>query len=283
MIVDIGKLKGMMNYAYDNYHQEHDDAGQKIDWLEGTIGGIFTKDEGDNFYIVFRGTDQNKKSDEVNFKFFANRLPYVGVNPKIWVHTGLIDMYDTPKCRQVLRARVQSAINKNPNVTVWVVGHSQGGGMAQICAVDVQYYFGDRIKSLICVPMSPMRAGNKHFIASLMKRVPNTIVVWRGSDWVPLIPPFFVGYKLPTRRVQINKRNFFLKAWNLIAAPIAFIFIGRQKKHKFYDNFISFLTLTARGPDWYFVNDHDMDDYPEPVLEINNFKEDKITQLKWKK
>jgi len=291
MIVDMKKIKQKLKYAYDNYAyntdsadvkkiKQKDDPNKKIDWLENILDGVYTQEENDELWIVFRGTDPNRKSDNVNFKMLPHRLPYPGVNPKIWVHTGLIDLYDRPECRGILHKKVADALNRG--FKIWVIGHSQGGGMAQVCAVDLQYNFSDKLnsKNFFVAPIAPMRAGNKYFVRSFNKRIPNAVLAWKGSDMVPHIPPLFFGYHLPGYRVNVNHRSFFTKLLNLIWAPIKFIFVGRQDIHKNPDRFISWLSILASGPDWYFINDHDVDDWPEVIIDSEKLSIKKVNKVK---
>jgi len=291
MIVDMGKIKAKLKFAYDNYEyksdssevkaiKQEDDLTKKIDWLEGILDGVYTQEENGELWIVFRGTDPNRKSDNVNMKMLPHRLPYVGVNPKIWVHTGLIDLYDRPECRGILKKKVTDALNRG--LKIWVIGHSQGGGMAQICAVDLQCTFSDRLNenNFFVVPVAPMRAGNKHFVKSFNRRIPNAVLTWKGSDMVPHIPPVWFGYHLPGYRVNVDPRSFFRKIGNFFWAAIKFPFVGRKDIHKNPDRFISWLTILASGPDWYFINDHDVDDWPEVKINTEELSINKVNKVK---
>ncbi len=266
MKIDMKLIKEKLIFAYDSYKKQIDNPEKNIDWLEGLINGVYVQEEGNKLYIIFRGTDQNQASDDVNVKFNAHKLPYEGVNPKIWVHTGLIDLYTSPGCRD----------------EVWSIGHSQGGGTCQLCAVDLQYAFGDKLKNLYCVPVSSMRVGNDEFVKSFNKRVPNTLNVWRGSDMVPHTPLDIMGYKQAGKLVVIDPRNFFDSLWNTISAPFSFLIFGRKQKHSNPDHFWSVLQITANGPDFNFVNDHDIFEFPEIVIETDSAKYDSVTFVKSK-
>ena len=154
--------------------------------------------------------------------------------------------------------------------------------MAQICAVDIQYNFSDRLNNdnFFVVPVAPMRAGNKHFVNSFNKRIQNALLIWKGSDMGPHIPPLLFGYHLPGYRVNVNYRSFFRKIGNFFWAAIKFPFVGRKDIHKNPDHFISWLSILAAGPDWYFINDHDVDDWPVPVINTHDLTIKKVNKIK---
>lgn len=80
-----------------------------------------------------------------------------------------------------------------PGTPIIVGGYSQGGGLAPICALDMQYNFNP--PSIECIVLNAPRVFNKAGQESYNKRVPNTQrYVW-GNDIVSKAPPTLFGFR----------------------------------------------------------------------------------------
>ena len=66
-------------------------------------------------------------------------------------------------------------------------GHSLGGALATLCALDVQYNFPD--KQVSCYTFGSPKVGNSYFKDSFNKRVPQTYRFVNSADTVPALPP----------------------------------------------------------------------------------------------
>lgn len=165
--------------SFDNKKREN-----KTLFNIGNCQGFFLKE--DYFYIVFRGTDS--LIDWIyDFDFKQIEIPYTTMSPdsKIKVHSGFIDMY-----RKVKSLINNEAIKRN---NIIITGHSLGAALATLCALDIQKNFID--KNISCVPMSSPRVGNKYFVDSFNRRIPDTYRLWYRNDLVPRIPYKFLGYE----------------------------------------------------------------------------------------
>lgn len=132
--------------------------------------------------IAFRGTQQSKDwLTDINA--FHMTYPYDNTDTKIQVHRGFMGAY--LKVRQAIHNYVE-VISETVKLESIICGHSLGGALATLCAVDLQYNFNFPILCLISG--NPM-VGNKYFVDSYNKRVPDTIRTYMRRDIVPNLPP----------------------------------------------------------------------------------------------
>lgn len=166
-----------------------------IDHVEGHYGII---DE--TLYIIFRGSD-GRGDWRDNFKFWQKEIPYDGTNPKIRVHAGFIKQY------KKIRNEIHDIISINSLVRRTIItGHSLGGALATLCALDIQYNFPER--DIICIPFGSPRVGNYYFVKSYNKRVKNTHRYVNGDDLVCKVPLAIFGYVHIATKIKIGKRKW---------------------------------------------------------------------------
>ena len=153
---------------------------------------LYTLDTDDTFYIVFRGTEVHCFKDILT-DANAFTTPYGNGKTKIRVNRGVYNAYLST--RSVIHKKIYNLINKEKK-RICVIGHSLGGGLAPLCAVDIQYhYYTDpNWVDLSCYIYGALKVFNKEGVISYNKRVPYTINVQNTRDIVPHMPPF-MGYK----------------------------------------------------------------------------------------
>ena len=99
---------------------------------------------------------------------------------------------------------------------VTVTGHSLGGALALICAVDVQYNFGEQLNHLDTYTFGAPRVGNDAFKASFERRVPNSYRFVNGMDIVVKLPRWWQGYRKHVEtQIRVGKRL----SWKVLTAP----------------------------------------------------------------
>lgn len=151
--------------------------------------------------IVFRGTDSAKDlATDLNFK--PKIVPYGNYKSKIRVHTGFISAYKNSEIRDKIFGMINSDI-KN----IYITGHSFGGALALLCAVDFQYH--DNTRNIEVVVFGCPRVGNRAFAVSYNKRVPNTMRVENGNDIVTKLPFKMLGFRHVKKCFRIGKPRLF--------------------------------------------------------------------------
>lgn len=162
--------------------------------------------------IAFRGTEPKIRDWCTDLNAFHQIYPYGNTDSKIQVHRGVLHSYKS------VRDNIHEYINKHRKSIkhIYVIGHSLGGGLATLCAVDMQYNFTDNVT---CVTFGAIRVGNKAFCNSYNKRVPDTRRIYLRNDVVPTLPPRWVqkytkgGYAHVEKGIGMGTRNLF---WGLI-------------------------------------------------------------------
>ena len=161
----------------------------------GTLCGTTTN----SLLISFRGSQQPK--DWINdFNGWHTTVPYGNYSSDIRVHKGFI------KCYKSVRGKILQyiAANKNEIAYVFLTGHSLGGALALLCAVDIQYNYPN-LKLEVYTSGAPA-VGNKAFARSYNRRVPDTTRTYARKDIVPKLPPKWFGRKLHGGYKHVSKK-----------------------------------------------------------------------------
>jgi len=107
-----------------------------------------------------------------------------GTNKKIKAHYGFYSSY-------LLAREFIHNIVKSTNKEIIFHGHSKGGALATLAALDTQYNFNKDVG--IFVAGCPA-IGNKCFVDSLIKRLPDYHRYSFGNDIVSVLPPELFFY-----------------------------------------------------------------------------------------
>lgn len=176
--------------------QAFDDAPMNIE------GAVFQNDPS-TAWIVFRSTDSTENWI-VNFVFAKKSIAYANQASKIRVHLGFLADYIG-----YARGFIHAWLADHPEVkNVFAAGHSLGGALATLCAVDLQYNFGDRFTSqdsVECVTFGSPRVGNQAFVESFNRRVPQTFRYRYANDLVTHLPPVAFGFRHVSKTLQLGK------------------------------------------------------------------------------
>lgn len=159
----------------------------------------FVRRAGDALQIAFRGSD-SEKDWHSNLTFWKRCVPYDNTASKIRVHTGFLERYKTPACREQLQRLITPEINR-----IQITGHSYGAALSVLCAVDLQYNFPDR--DIEVVLFGCPRVGNRAFQRSYNARVTKTLRVENGNDIVTKVPPALFGFHHVGARVHVGPRR----------------------------------------------------------------------------
>lgn len=148
-------------------------------------------------YVSFRGT-----------KSFVNWIYnlYSSKEPVPWrhgsqttrvpkVHQGFLMAYNSVKKK--VSSRIRTLILAHPTYSIRVVGHSLGGALATLCAMELNESLDFSTKVRLVTFGAP-RVGNDAFINLVRIHFPeprDRIRVTNGQDVVPHLPPFLMGYR----------------------------------------------------------------------------------------
>ncbi|PPT07826.1 Lipase family protein [Geitlerinema sp. FC II] len=137
--------------------------------------------------VVFRGTQE---LDEWIANLDASQEYYriYDISPGR-VHKGFNDIYQETLDEQV-RAVVGSL---DPNLPCYFTGHSLGGALAVLAAIDIAESFSDRRARLRAYTYGTPRVGDPIFAKYYSELVPNTYRIVNIADVTPTLPPTVLG------------------------------------------------------------------------------------------
>jgi triacylglycerol lipase len=157
------------------------------------VQGIWLE-EGDSLIIAFRGS--TSLQDWIN-NFRFNKLEYpwaTGNSAKIRLHAGFTDAYKS------IRPQVHNLVKRYQRThQINFTGHSQGGAIALIAALDCQYNFAIA-PSL--VTFGQPKVGNLAFCESVDRRLNNYFRFVNHCDPVPLVPKAKEQYRHAGQEVK---------------------------------------------------------------------------------
>ncbi|CAF1406694.1 unnamed protein product, partial [Didymodactylos carnosus] len=150
--------------------------------------------------VAFRGTDgipsditfrtlESFLNWETNLEF--TMIDYNGV-PNTKVHIGFYHAYDAIKTQ--VRSSVYALVQTFPQATVLVTGHSLGGALATLAAIDLKQQYEAAIIQLYTFG-SP-RVGNAAFVDYMYTFFPQGSIyrIVHSNDIVPQVPTFMENY-----------------------------------------------------------------------------------------
>ncbi|KAL2610682.1 hypothetical protein R1flu_029255 [Riccia fluitans] len=115
-------------------------------------------------------------------------LNYPGIEDAM-VHSGFYSAYHNTTLREGVVKGVQAILATRDDLGTIVTGHSMGGAMASLCALDLAANFG--LKDLKVITFGQPRIGNSIFAAAYYALVPNTVRMTHNHDIVPHLPPYY--------------------------------------------------------------------------------------------
>lgn len=125
-------------------------------------------------------TDANIQVTQPSFFTSTTALSARELNAR--VHQGFDKAY------LELRDRIRAAVVQHPDKNVYVFGHSLGGALATLCALDLALNPPVSFGSLTHLVSGSPRVGDKIFRALFEDRVPNNLRVVVQNDPIPMIP-----------------------------------------------------------------------------------------------
>lgn len=138
-------------------------------------------------WIVFRGTEVEKVND-VCTDLMIGRTSAPFFPSECRIHSGFLMQYTS--CRLPILGKVIELGNE----TVICCGHSLGGALATICALDVETNLEDDY-DVYCVTFGSPRVGGKHFTRLFDTEVKNSYRLVDANDPIPRVPFRSMGFR----------------------------------------------------------------------------------------
>jgi hypothetical protein len=128
--------------------------------------------------------------------FELTRTHFPNTTGDVHVHKGWYDGWRD--LRGLVFMGVASALDSHPNATVWCTGHSLGGSLAELTAVDLAVSLDLPVRSYT---FGTPRVGNEAWAALVAQSLVAYYRVTHRQDLIPLYPPRSAGYHHPTQEV----------------------------------------------------------------------------------
>jgi predicted lipase len=174
--------------------------------------------ENSGITIVFRGSDSSFDW-QTNFEFKQERAEFeqqiiqqqiVAQQEQVYpyqqksssgalMHRGFVNAYFS------IRDQIHEYVSNHEIASVTTTGHSLGGALATLCAVDIQYNFHNKV-SIEAYTFGAPKVGNDGFRESFNRRVPNSYRFVYGMDIVAELPRWWQGYRHVDAELRIGSR-----------------------------------------------------------------------------
>jgi triacylglycerol lipase len=174
--------------------------------------------DGTEIIIVFRGSDSSfdwetnfdTRQERAEFKQQVIQEEIIDEQEKIYpytaksdsgalMHRGFIKAYFS------VREQIHKYVKNNDISSVTTTGHSLGGALATLCAVDIQYNFSNKV-SIEKYTFGAPKVGNDGFRNSFNQRVFNSYRFVHGMDIVSELPRWWQGYRHVDKEFRIGRR-----------------------------------------------------------------------------
>lgn len=151
--------------------------------------------------VVFRGTDSHSLYNWVqNMHYWRTDLsvPFPNATGAL-VHTGFVSSYNSSSLRGNITEAMRSLQRWHPWAPVYIIGHSMGGALATVCALDLKYYFG--LHDVRVYTFGSPRVGNDAFVNYFDWQVQESFRTTHNRDIVPSVPLQIMGFRHVPREV----------------------------------------------------------------------------------
>lgn len=158
--------------------------------------------------VVFRGTDSSSLYNWMdNLRAWRTDHMYpMPQAPHAKIHSGFYLLWSASSLQSTITTLVGNLLVKFPKARLYAAGHSMGGALAQLCAIDFKFYYN--FTEVYVYTFGAPRLGNIEFAALFVN---STTEAWRlthNRDIVPSLPFMMMGFHHAAREVwQVDMQN----------------------------------------------------------------------------
>lgn len=144
--------------------------------------------------IAFRGTDSSSWSNWVeNMRYWrTDRLYPVPNAPSAKIHSGFFMLWNSSSLGSTVTDAFQRLSAAHPDVPLYVVGHSMGGALAQLCALDVKFMYD--VPDVRVYTFGAPRIGDAVFQEFFNDYMNESWRFTHNRDMVPSVPLQLMGF-----------------------------------------------------------------------------------------
>ena len=176
----------------------HFDAAWDLSGYAGYLPALDAK------VLVFRGTDSGSWANWVeNLRAYRvdAAYPLPGAPRGLRLHGGFWAMWNASSLAATFTAAYARLAAAHPRGPTFVVGHSMGGALAHLCALDLRVLFDP--DDLRVLTFGAPRVGNAPFAQFFEAHVAEAWRFTHGRDIVPSLPPALMGFHHTSREVWL--------------------------------------------------------------------------------
>ncbi|PSC69058.1 alpha beta-hydrolase isoform B [Micractinium conductrix] len=169
-------------------------------WDEGTDTHAVLGWSGTQVVVAFRGT-QTLQNVVTDAKSWRARVPgRTRFGRPLLVHAGFLDAWHHSGFHRKVLDRLQQLDSGPTPLRFWLTGHSLGGALAVLAALDIRREHPG--SELVLYAFGCPRVGNCAFAAEFDEVVPDAWMVINGLDPIPWVPK--IGYKTAGKRATVS-------------------------------------------------------------------------------
>lgn len=121
------------------------------------------------------------------------------IAPRAQMHNGFVDAYMS------IQNEIHRYVDRHRPKRLVMTGHSLGGALATLCAIDFQLTYKGRHDIALYTYGSP-RVGNPAFRELVNEHIPESYRIVHGVDFVPGLPAIWSGYRHVNSVYRIGNR-----------------------------------------------------------------------------
>lgn len=154
---------------------------------------------------MFRGTDSSSWYNWIeNMRAWRTdaTYPVPGAPKAMRIHSGFLILWNSSSMATTFKAAYANLLAAHPTGPTFVVGHSMGGALAHLCALDLRAAFDPQ--DLRVFTFGSPRVGNGVFADFFDEHVAQSWRFTHGRDIVPSLPPAtLLGFRHTAREVWL--------------------------------------------------------------------------------
>lgn len=154
--------------------------------------------------VVFRGTDSSSWynwAENMRAWRTDTTYPVPGAPSALRIHSGFLILWNSSSMASTIKQSFGELLQKHPDGPTLVLGHSMGGALAQLAALDLKIMHDLRdVKSFT---FGAPRLGNSVFSDFFNEHVTEAWRFTHGRDIVPSVPPQLFGFHHVSREVWL--------------------------------------------------------------------------------
>lgn len=154
--------------------------------------------------VVFRGTDSSSWYNWAeNMRAWRTdaAYPVPGAPKALRLHSGFLVLWNSSSMGPTIRASFAELLAAHPTGPTLVLGHSMGGALAHLAALDLKIEHG--LSDVKVYTFGAPRVGNAAFAEFFDSQVTEAWRFTHGRDIVPSVPPILLGFHHVSREVWL--------------------------------------------------------------------------------